>query len=51
MPDRRDTTIRLRRETKQMLDGLKIHPRETYDEVIRKLVEACRSKPSIGSTP
>jgi hypothetical protein len=43
--------VRLRRDTKEMLDGLKVHSRETYDQVIRRLVEAYRSKPSIGSAP
>jgi len=35
------TTIRVRRETKKKLDALKIHPRQSYDEVIRKLIEKC----------
>ena len=30
------TTIKLKQETKQRLDGLKEHPRETYDDVITK---------------
>jgi DNA-binding CsgD family transcriptional regulator len=33
------TTIRVRRETKKKLDALKIHPRQSYDEVINKLIE------------
>jgi DNA-binding CsgD family transcriptional regulator len=35
------TTIMVRRETKKKLDALKIHPRQSYDEVIRKLIEKC----------
>lgn len=31
------TTIKVREKTKMQLDKLKIHPRESYDEVIRKL--------------
>jgi len=30
------TTIKLKQETKDRLDGLKEHPRETYDDVIIK---------------
>ncbi|MFH1358893.1 MAG: hypothetical protein ABIH37_03340 [archaeon] len=32
------TTIKLRKETKQRLDKLKEHNRETYEEVIRKIL-------------
>jgi len=35
-------SIRIREETKKMLDELKIHPRQSYDEVIRKLAEKCK---------
>ena len=34
------TTIQVSRETKKLLDELKIHPREPYDSVIRRLIEA-----------
>jgi len=34
------TTVQLRPETKEKLDGLKIHPRETYDELIDRLADA-----------
>ena len=32
------TTIKLEMGTKASLDKLKIHPRETYDDVIKRLV-------------
>jgi len=34
------TTIQISKQTKALLDELKIHPRETYDEVIRRLIES-----------
>ncbi len=34
------TTVQLRPETKKKLDDLKIHPRETYDELICRLADA-----------
>ncbi|NLX48335.1 MAG: hypothetical protein GXY82_00365 [Methanospirillum sp.] len=34
------TTVQLRSETKAKLDDLKIHPRETYDELISRLADA-----------
>jgi predicted transcriptional regulator len=34
------TTVQLRSETKEKLDDLKIHPRETYDELIGRLADA-----------
>ena len=34
------TTVQLRPETKEKLDDLKLHPRETYDELIDRLAEA-----------
>ena len=33
------TTIKLGTETKARLDGIKVHPRETYDDVINRLVD------------
>ncbi|QYZ78109.1 hypothetical protein E2N92_01015 [Methanofollis formosanus] len=33
------TTIQLRPETKSRLDGIKIHPRETYDETLNRLLD------------
>jgi predicted CopG family antitoxin len=33
------TTIQLREETKRKLERLKIHPRQSYEEVILKLLE------------
>ncbi len=34
------TTIQVSREVKELLDQFKLHPREPYDSVIRRLVEA-----------
>jgi len=34
------TTVQVRSETKEKLNGLKIHPRETYDELIDRLADA-----------
>ena len=33
------TSIRIGRDTIEELKKLKIHPRETYDDVIRRLIE------------
>jgi hypothetical protein len=34
------TPIRIRKETKESLAKFRVHPRETYDEVITRLMEA-----------
>jgi predicted transcriptional regulator len=34
------TSVQLRPETKAKLDTLKLHPRETYDELIDRLADA-----------
>jgi len=31
--------LRIRKETKEELNKLKVHPRETYDDVITRLIE------------
>jgi predicted transcriptional regulator len=33
------TTIQLRPETKSRLDALKLHPRESYDEMLNRLLD------------
>ena len=33
------TTIQLSQEMKKILEGMKIHPRETYEEVLERLLE------------
>jgi predicted transcriptional regulator len=33
------TTIQLSSELKRTLEGLKIHPRETYSDVVERLIE------------
>ena len=32
------TTIRIRRSTKKRLDVVKVHPRETYEDVILRMI-------------
>ena len=40
------TTIQLRQSTKSRLESLKLHPRETYDEVVSRLIEGtCDQEP------
>jgi len=34
------TTVRMRSDTKAILDDLKINPRETYDDVVRRLAKS-----------
>lgn len=34
------TSVQLRPETKEKLNGLRLHPRETYDELIDRLADA-----------
>jgi predicted transcriptional regulator len=34
------TSVRMRADTKALLDDLKLNPRETYDDVVRRLAEA-----------
>lgn len=36
--------IRLSEETKKRLDSLKVHPRQSYEEVINKLVDEHNKK-------
>lgn len=38
-----ETTIRLNTEVKNQLDKLKIHTRESYNEVLRRLIEECKN--------
>jgi predicted transcriptional regulator len=35
-----ETTVRMRSDTKAFLDDLKLNPRETYDDVVRRLARA-----------
>jgi len=35
-------SIKIRKSTKELLDKAKRHPRETYDEVIRRLLEGMK---------
>lgn len=37
-------SIKIREETKAKLDETKVHPRQTYDEIIDFLVEELRKK-------
>jgi hypothetical protein len=36
------STVRVSAATKKRLDDLKIHPREPYEDVIRRLIERCK---------
>ncbi len=36
------TTIQLSKEIKKTLEGMKLHPRETYEEVLERLLEDLR---------
>ena len=42
------TTVQLRAETKKKLDDLKLHPRETYDELIDRLADAAYDDESLS---
>lgn len=42
------TTIKLKKETKERLDKLKIYPRETYEEILESMLNTlniCRANP------
>ena len=43
------TTVQLQPETKEKLDNLKLHPRETYDELIDRLADAAYDDESLSS--
>jgi len=34
-----EDTLKVRETTKKELDDLKIHPRETYDDIISRMIE------------
>jgi len=36
------STIGLHEKTKKELDRLKTHPRETYEDIIKRLIEKCK---------
>jgi len=38
------TTIRLKKDTKKKLREFEIHPRETDEEIILRLIEKCNKK-------
>ncbi|MEK6837700.1 MAG: hypothetical protein AABX69_03550 [Nanoarchaeota archaeon] len=40
------TTIQLKEETKKQLEGKKLHPRESYNDVIHRMLES-ESIPSL----
>jgi hypothetical protein len=42
------TTVQLRQETKDKLDDLKLHPRETYDDLINRLADAAYDDESLS---
>jgi hypothetical protein len=42
------TSVRIRPETKEKLNGLRLHPRETYDELIDRLADAAYDDESLS---
>jgi len=38
------TTIRIEDDTKAMLDAIKIHPRETYNDILRRVIKIIGKK-------
>jgi predicted CopG family antitoxin len=38
------TPIRIRKDTVEELKQLKVHPRETYDDVIKRLIQAWKER-------
>jgi len=36
------STMAITKETKEQLDKLKVHPREPYEDVIKRLLERCK---------
>ncbi len=44
------TPVQLRSETKEKLDDLKLHPRETYDELINRLADAAYDDEPLSDT-
>lgn len=42
------TTIQLQPETKARLDGLKVHPRETYDEALNRPLDPAYDPESLS---
>jgi predicted transcriptional regulator len=43
------TTIQVTHETKEALEGMKIVPRETYEDVIRRLIEISRQEEELDT--
>ncbi len=45
------TTVKLKRKTKQRLDNLRVYRRETYNEILEKILDVlnlCRLNPEIA---
>jgi len=36
------STIKVSKKVKEELDSMKVHPRETYEDIIKRLIEAYR---------
>ncbi len=45
------TSIRVTRETKEVLDSIKIHPRETHEDIIRRLIKKAGDTSNIIPLP
>jgi predicted CopG family antitoxin len=41
---RETTVIKIGKDVKKELEALKVHPRETYEDVIRRLIQAWNVK-------
>ncbi len=39
-----ETTIRISKQTKKLLDEAKLHHRETYEDVIKRLLETVKKE-------
>ena len=39
-----NTTIKISKKTKETLDEMKIHPRQSYEETIRGLIDVAEEK-------
>lgn len=38
------TTIKVSEKTKKLLDAIKIHPRETYDDILKRLIKLIKDE-------
>lgn len=48
MADNKTTTLTLTAGTKKDLDDLKIHPRQSYEEVIKTIIKKVKGDPNLA---